>query len=213
MSWSAHPAKDVIGYNIYRGVASIRTVRKGTPAAWADNDPEYAEPMVVELLDVKEITRLNDRPRTQTTFVDQVDLTRKGPQSTDYRYLVYAYIVRAINRLGTESGPSPCALTIPSEPVNVLCREDGEMVELKWDANLEKGISDYHVYKLQGGVFNIVRVTDRPISTTSFTHRPGRDATRYWITAADALGQEGQPSSPVWCNHSYPGFYKGEWHQ
>lgn len=36
---------------------------------------------------------------------------------------------------------------------------------------------------------------------------------RYSIVAVDAIGQEGQPSSPIRCNKSYPGFYPGEWHQ
>jgi hypothetical protein len=34
-----------------------------------------------------------------------------------------------------------------------------------------------------------------------------------WVTAIDALGQEGQLSSPVLHQHRYDGFFKGEWHQ
>src|SRR5205807_403956 len=33
ISWNAHRATDVIGYNVYRGVVAPRTVKKGTPAA------------------------------------------------------------------------------------------------------------------------------------------------------------------------------------
>jgi len=39
-----------------------------------------------------------------------------------------------VNRLGTESGPSPYALTIPAEPENVLLREKDVTAEIKWDA-------------------------------------------------------------------------------
>jgi len=56
-------------------------------------------------------------------------------------------------------------------------------------------------------------VTDEPIKAHAFRHSPGRDQTRYWVVAVDALGQEGEPSSPVWFNHKYTGFYTGEWHQ
>src|SRR5262249_52764670 len=58
VSWNAHPAKDVVGYNIYRGVGLMRTVKKGTPTAWKDNDPEYAEPMPVEVRDITDIHKL-----------------------------------------------------------------------------------------------------------------------------------------------------------
>src|SRR5262249_38896921 len=77
----------------------------------------------------------------------------------------------------------------------------------------EKGIAGYHVYKLGAKPFEIVRVTETPVRATAFTHRAGRTTTRYWVVAVDALGQEGQPSSPVWFHHSYKGFYPGDWHQ
>ncbi len=212
VSWNVHPAKDIVGYHVYRGVAAVKTVRKGEPGAWKDNDPEYAEPQVVKLTDITRITRLNDQPVRATNWTDRVDLAAKGTESSDYKFAVCAYIVRAVNRLGVESGPSPYALTIPSEPVNLLCRERGDSAELKWDANSEQGIAGYRIYKLKG-TWEILPVTTGLLHETKFTHQAGRNATRYWVVAVDALGQEGQPSSPAWCNQSYHGFYQGEWHQ
>jgi hypothetical protein len=212
INWAAHPAKDVAGYNLYRGTVSVKTVKKGEPAAWKDNDPEYSEPALVKVTDITKITKLNAAPMQSTTFSDNVDLTRRGVEAADYKYAVYAYIVRAVNKLGVESGPSPYALTIPSEPGNFLCREDGQMAQLKWDANAEKGIAGYRIYKLKG-TWEILPITPEPLRETRFAHKAGRNATRYWVVAVDALGQEGQPSSPAWCNQSYRGFYKGEWHQ
>jgi hypothetical protein len=56
-------------------------------------------------------------------------------------------------------------------------------------------------------------VTDRPIAETTFRHKVGKGEARFWVVTVDALGQEGQPSSPAWFNHSYRGFYPGDWHQ
>ncbi|HEY7118963.1 MAG TPA: kelch repeat-containing protein [Tepidisphaeraceae bacterium] len=211
VSWNAHPAPDVAGYNVYRGVASPRTVKKGTPAAWKDNDPEYAVTVVTGVNDITGLVKLNNTPIDQTTFEDDIDLAQNP--APGYRYAVYAYIIKAVNRLGVESGPSPYALTIPSEPTNVLCRENAQDAELKWSRNPEKGVAGYNVYKLEGGVFGVKRVTDSPIRQTSFTHHGGNETTRYWVVAVDALGQEGQPSSPAWIGRSYKGFFDGEWHQ
>jgi hypothetical protein len=214
VTWNKHPAGDVVGYNVYRGRVAVGTIRRGTPAAWKDNDPEYPEPVVVKVRDITSIEKLNDKVLEACSFVDStVDLAKPGPESGDYKYAVCAYIVRAVNRLGTESGPSPYALTIPSESQNVLLRETGGNAELKWDPSREKGITGHRIYKVGKGSFDIVRVTETPIQATTFTQPVGGELTRYWIVAVDALGQEGQPSSPVWCNQSYKGFYEGEWHQ
>jgi fibronectin type 3 domain-containing protein len=212
VSWNAHPAADVVGYNVYRGEASVRAVRKGTPGPWKDNDPEYSEPLPVEVRDVQRIHKLNERPIAGTRLEDKVDLSDQGVTSGRYRYGVYAYVVRAVNRLGTESGPSAYALSIPSEPANLLNREAGGKAQLRWDPSPEKGVVGYHVYKLEG-TWKVVRLTAGPVKATTFTHEGGNGVTRYWVVAVDALGQEGQPSSPVWHNQSYHGFYSGEWHQ
>jgi len=210
--WSRHPASDVTGYNLYRGLVKVRTVKKGTPGAWQDNDPDYAEPLVVEVLDITSMEKRNDRPLEEADFTDAVDLTRTSPEAGDYKHAVYAYVVRAVNRLGVESGPSPYALTIPSEPVNLFCREEGEVAELKWDPSPENRVAGYHVYKLEG-TWSIIRITPEPIRETRFRHRAGQGPTRYWVVAVDALGQEGQPSSPAWFGQAHRGFFTGEWHQ
>src|SRR5262249_55965103 len=171
VNWNAHPARDVVGYNIYRGLALMRTVKKGTPGAWKDNDPEYPEPAPVEVRDLPGLEKLNDMPVTATTFTDaKVNLTKKDQEPGEYKYHVYAYLIKAVNKLGCESGPSPYALTIPSEPTNVVNREKGTRAELKWDANPEKSIEGYRIYKLEG-TWKIVRLTDESLQATTFTHQ------------------------------------------
>ena len=88
---------------------------KGTQAAWKDNDPQYAAAVITGVNQISEPVKLNDKPIVGTSIDDTIDLTANP--AADYRFGVYAYIVRAVNRLGVESGPSPYALTIPSEPV------------------------------------------------------------------------------------------------
>ena len=210
VTWNKHPARDIAGYNVYRGTVKVRTTLKGEPKPWRDNDPEYPEPMPVEVTDIVDVRKLNDKLVTGTSYADAVELAKPGPESKDYKVAVYAYLVRTVNKLGVESGPSPYALTIPSPPTNVLVREKKNVAELKWDASPEKAIKGYNVYKLQG-TWNIVRLTPQPIQETTFTHTSGE--TRFWVVAVDALGQEGQPSSPAWHQHSYRGFYPGDWHQ
>jgi len=51
----------VVGYHIYRGLAPLRTVRKGEPGAWKDNHPEYAEPAVVKMTDITQIAKLTNK--------------------------------------------------------------------------------------------------------------------------------------------------------
>lgn len=214
VSWRPHPAEDVIGYNVYRGLALVDTVRRGTPAAWRDNDPEYPRPVVVSVRDITGIHRLNRELLVDTRLVDgEVDLKRRGLSSTDYEYGVYAYIVRAVNRLGVESGPSPYALTIPSTPQHVLLRERDAEAEIRWAPNPEKAIRGYRLYKLGKSHWDIVRVNERPVPETTFRHPAGNATTRFWVVAVDALGQEGQPSSAVWYRHAFEGFFEGEWHQ
>jgi hypothetical protein len=213
IDWSEHP-QDVVGYNLYRGLAKVDTVLRGEPKAWSDNDPEYPAPVVVAVNDITDLRKLNDQPLTARRFVDsEIDLTKRGVSSDDYQFAVYAYILRVVNQLGVESGPSPYALTIPAAPQQVMLRERDGSAELRWRRSPEQGVVGYRIYKLGKSVWDIVRLTDEPIRDTTFTHEAGRNTTRYWVVPVDRLGQEGEPSSPVWYNHAYRNFFSGDWHQ
>ena len=208
IAWNAHPAADVAGYNVYRGVATVAT-NTALAKSWAFNDPAYTEPVVDRVRNITGMQKLNDKPLGVSRFNDTaVDLSKKGAESGDYKYAVYAYVIRAVNTLGTESGPSPYALTIPAEPQNVLLRENGGAAEIKWDA--VPGSAGYRVYRYGTPM---ALVSPELLKETTFTHRAAGERARYTVVAVDPLGQEGEPSSPVWYGWSYKGFYAGEWHQ
>ena len=94
-----------------------------------------------------------------------------------------------------------------------MLRERDGSAEMRWRVNPEKSVVGYRIYKLGKSHWEIKRLTDKPIQAATFTHQPDRDSTRYWIVPVDRLGQEGEPSSPVWFNHAYKGFFDGQWHQ
>src|SRR5262249_49351261 len=79
VGWNRHPAKDIAGYNVYRGLVTVRTVRKGEPKPWRDNDPEYDEPRVAEVNDLTGIRKLNGELLTSPSFTDRVDLSKPLP--------------------------------------------------------------------------------------------------------------------------------------
>src|SRR5262249_57827180 len=124
---------------------------------------------------------------------DKSELDEKGKPN---RFAVYAYRVRAVNKLGVQGGPSPYVLTIPSAPQHVFSREKGQACDLKWAKNPESDLKGYRVYRLDGrwGHQAVSRLTAEPIDRTSFTdEKAGKVARRYHVVAVDALGQEGIP--------------------
>jgi hypothetical protein len=143
-------------------------------------------------------------------------------EAAPYRYGVYAYRVRAVNKLGVESGAGPYALTIPSAPQWVFSKEEGTKCYLKWVKNPEHGITGYHIYRMESPRINgpgqvVVRLTREPVATPHYLDaNAGKETARFWIVAVDALGQEGYPSAPVWHERQYKKYYApftGEWHQ
>jgi hypothetical protein len=233
------PAADVVGYHVERAVVEVFSEDE-LKRLKSDTAP-LPDPSVGTVKAIGAFRSLTEKPLTRAEYVDDaVDLTKPlkvegeplfqhrfraeqlDEKGKPYRYAVFAYRVRAVNKLGVESGPSPYFLTIPSAPQHVFAKEDEDSAKLKWRANPEEGIKGYRVYRMEGPKVNgpgqkVTRVTADPFEGIEFTDRKvGKDTRRYWIVAVDALGQEGIPSAPVWHYRQFRKYYlpfTGEWHQ
>ena len=217
VTWDAHQAPDVVGYNLYRGSAQVRAVTHGEPRPWRDNDPKYAERAVTQVEDITDWQRINRELLTQTAYEDRsVDLSRPGAHAGGYRYAVYAYVVRAVNQLGVESGPSPYELTLPAPPRNLMLRElDEHTAELRWDPATDPSVVGYQIIRMDPTIgAHGFRIDTEMTNETQVVRRvEGNGPDRFWVTAIDKLGQLGAPSSPAWFKHRHRGYYDGLWHQ
>jgi hypothetical protein len=180
-------------------------------AVGESTDPAYVDSSV----DLSAPARVAGEPLWQRSFGKEAFDEAGKP----YAFGVYAYRVRAVNALGVAGGPSETALTIPSAPRNVLCREEGPTAHVKWAGNPEKGLQGYRVYRMDGRFDKepVSRLTPDPIRDATISDREaGKKSRRYYVIAVDALGQEGFPSSPAWFEREWKSFYKpftAEWHQ
>ena len=111
-------------------------------------------------------------------------------------------------------------LTVPAAVEQLFATEEGMACQLRWEPNKEQGISGYRVYRLDGRwdeVDAASRLTPTPIEASNFDDNEAAKKTRrYHLIAVDALGQEGQPSPPVWYDRRWKRYYTpfiNKWHQ
>ncbi|MHC4915201.1 MAG: hypothetical protein ACYTGB_06885 [Planctomycetota bacterium] len=251
VSWKKHPAPDVVGYNVYRADVEVYTADQINYVAQHEDRKREGPPPVGAVKAIGRFKKVNADLITETTMLDKaVDLTQKGrkvegeplyrltfygkpyedtrhfnKEAEPYRFAVYAYRVRAVNALGVESGPSPWFLTVPGAPENLFTKEDGGTVHMKWDANPEKKLKGYSVYRMHGRYVQRTKVSrlnkvDEPVTELKYSDTTsGKTQRRFFVVAVDALGQEGVPSSPSWSYREWHKYYTpfdaglGTWHQ
>jgi len=234
LEWAKAEADDVAGYHVERAdvaVYSTAQVKRIRIAAKSDM-------AVGRIRAIGPFQRLTQQPVEEPRFVDDtVDLAAGQrvpaepvggsplrpdaliPDGKPYRFAVHAYRIVAVTRLGVESGPSPLLFTYPAAVQSVFSKEEGGTTRLKWQASRHKGLKGYLVYRHDGRWDKnpIVRLTPEPIAATEFVDaNAGEPTRRYDVVAVDALGQEGEPSRPVWSRREWRKFYVpyvGEWHQ
>lgn len=238
LQWAQSSAEDVVGYQVERADVSVYSTDQIVPIK--ERYRSGSDLAVGRIKRIGQFRRLTGQPLKTPEFADTTaDLAAEprepaepalagAPLAPDrfdakgkpYRYAVYAYRVVAVNRLGAESGPSPLVFTFPSAVQHVFAKEEGkDKTRLKWRPNREQGIAGYLVDRHDGrwDKDTISRLTPRPIASQEFLdEKSGTDTRRYEILAVDILGQEGEPSQPVWSRREWARFYVpyvGEWHQ
>ncbi|HEV3029856.1 MAG TPA: hypothetical protein VG457_19910, partial [Planctomycetota bacterium] len=230
VAWKPAPEEDVVGYLVEEAevdVASddqllklkIRTPSLEKPAAGmvtAVGPFRRITPGAVKETTIRAKPTAGSGPPIYQKTLAKDDLDPKG---VPYPWKVHAYRVRAVNALGVDSGPSEAVLTIPSPVQNLFSMEGNAGCQLKWQANPEKAIRGYRVYRMDGRYDKeaVTRLTPDPIAATTFLDAgAGRKSRRYYVVAVDILGQEGSPSSPVWYEREWKSYYLpfiGPWHQ
>ncbi|NBV21089.1 MAG: hypothetical protein EBS05_04095 [Proteobacteria bacterium] len=235
LTWKKSPEKSATGYHVERAPVEVATEDQ-LRRLKRQTEP-LAEPSVGAITKVGPFRRLTTAPVKDPKFTDlTVDLShpealtgplvfdRKlhpehlDPSGRSYRFAVFAYRVRAVSESG-ESGASAAEFTVPSSPQWLQLREEGPTAQLKWQANPERNLKGYRVYRMNGRYDKdpIPRLTPEPLTATTYTDTTaGKDTRRFYVVAVDALGQEGFPTSPVWFNREWKQFYApfmGEWHQ
>lgn len=241
LEWAPPGDDDVIldefaGYHVERAIVEV--LSEDQLKKLKAQTPPLESPSVGMIRRIGPFHRLTKAPIPIEEYLDQsIDLTKPATIEGEplderkvhgedfdasgraYRFSVYAYRVRAANKLGVESGPSSAVLTIPSAPQFVLAKEGGTKCHLKWEGSPEHDLQGYRVYRMDGRYSKdaIPRLTPDPIKEMNFTDdNVGKATRRYHVVAVDAIGQEGFPSSPVWFEREWKPFYApftGEWHQ
>ena len=237
LSWEKSPANDVTGYHVERAEVSVYSSDEVKRVK--ERYKPISDLAAGAVKGIGKFQRLTAAPLADTKFADTtLDLAagQKEPAAPltesrtlhpdqvapgkAYRFAAYAYRVVAVSGKGVESGPSPLVFTWPSAVQYVFSKEEGQAAaRIKWKANPEKGLKGYLVYRHDGRYDRepIVRLTPEPIAATEFLDpAAGKDTRRYEVVAVDSLGQEGEPSQPVWARREWERFYKpytGEWHQ
>jgi hypothetical protein len=156
-----------------------------------------AEPDVAGYNVYRGTTKLNDAPLRETAFLDGFKVPDSGEP--------VRYTVRAVNALGVESGPSPWAASVPTEPTGLRARREGTEVVVTWRANPQKKLQGYTLYRLDSAGGKEVRKIAGPLTATRFVDASKADDApcKYYLTAVDALGQEGFASYGAWFNDDH----------
>jgi len=235
LSWTA-PGEDVVSYRIDRAdvqVYSMSELRnmeyKGpsTRLATAIGAVRAMGPFKTIARDVKETIFVDTtvdftagRQRVASSIYGRNLEKYRDPEGKPYPWAVYAYRIYATNHLGVESGDSPWFLSVPGPVEDLFSRERLLVVDLKWAKHPSKGLAGYNIYRnwdRYNSATRFEKLNDKPVEGTTFTdEKSSRKGHRYYLTAVDALGQEGLISSPAWSYREWQRYYKpfvGKWHQ
>ncbi|TAN44627.1 MAG: hypothetical protein EPN22_06000 [Nitrospirae bacterium] len=149
--------------------------------------------------DIKEY--LVHRKRSDEKEYDKVKTVREGISYSDTDLkdgMEYSYKIQAVDKDGlvSEMSEAVSAKTkpLPNKPAGLKLSEKDGKKALSWDANAEKDIKGYNVYKkgFLGGGQNLASVQG-----TLWVIDELKDRTEFFITAVDETGLESERSEVV----------------
>jgi hypothetical protein len=194
INWA--PVDSAASYNVYRAPVAYSIYSQGADYGVKDFSPAAPMREVIRSIDrVGDFVKVNQSPISEARFSDTVDLTGGSPGT----YKIYAYRVTSVNALGVESGPSAYWLTIPEQPRRLQWRENWSgstgSVSLGWAPPSQSGMK-YRVYFSTGGDGALMKeATSEAVTGTTYTIATLPKAlSAVYVSAVDALGQEGPPS-------------------
>lgn len=187
ISWIPSSSTNIVGYNIYRAQTTIEDLWHFTFSA--DRTLGAYE-------------KINTEPVTQLSFVDTQVSTKDIADESKWLPL-YVYVVKAVNSLGQESGPSPATLSVPPAPryIKVIPLEEGGYLVIVND-NYEDGIKGKHLFRMNSYKSDMAfRVYGAPTPLNILidnNYLPEGDRLVYFVTNLDEKGQIGNPSNEGW---------------
>ena len=202
--------KDIAGYNIYRSECDFETYPINESLYIAGDLAQYTRPTVKIITKPAEAdyVKINSDLVTASEYEDNINLVNPDVNAT-YPYKLYSYRIKAVNKLGVESGWSPYWTTILNPPTGLQMSKDDDNFYLSWvPPHNGEGIKGYRIYVTAGN--SALEITDElteglinqtsvivPKTIVLGTYK------KFYVTATDNLNQEGMPSAGIWGNRPY----------
>jgi len=120
-----------------------------------------------------------------------------------YRYVLRSTTTLAAGFLESDDSAAvevkPADTFPPAAPAGISIAAGPEFLTLIWDANAEKDLAGYHVWRRAGESGEFVRLTSAPLLETTYTDRSVEKNKTYFyaITVVDAAGNASPRSAAV----------------
>jgi hypothetical protein len=120
-----------------------------------------------------------------------------------YRYFIRSAATTAEPALESDDSPAidvlPKDVFPPAAPSGLMAASGPDVITLVWDANADKDLGGYRVWRKEEGQADFICLTDKPIVENTHTDKAVEKEKRYTyaITAVDIQGNESPKSAAV----------------